>query len=324
MKQALEKLDVSESDAAGKWTHPQVTWERVQASAGALLILPSEAHQGNTTLCGAYSLLDAWARFYPLSYAHLVRSVWAGDIVDRLGHPWGGTQGGDEEAPVDQELLKSGPASSVNANSVCQWMLATSILRGKRDRSALRNVLGHDNFLGKDAWGPDGKKTPDFNAGLTMPWEMKSLMETLLRCTDVNRELAYWVSADRIMQWCLQLVPMLITGEVVCMLLISNTMLSKAPDVDGNFKAERDIETLGENPAPEHWVRLHSIKRLGQDTADGGKRVHLQVYNPYLSDLESRYLTEKGFGRIVLEAIFGVFGARTVNDIVKSTSTGGV
>lgn len=56
-----------------------------------------------------------------------------------------------------------------------------------KDQSLMYDMLGHDDYLGQDAIGPDGKQTVDFKKGLTAAWDVKKMMYELLGCKDVDR-----------------------------------------------------------------------------------------------------------------------------------------
>ena len=62
-----------------------------------------------------------------------------------------------------------------------------------KDQSTIRDLLGHDDYLGGDARSPDGSKTVDFSRGLTCAWDVRKFLTELLGCSETDRGMAYWI-----------------------------------------------------------------------------------------------------------------------------------
>ena len=69
---------------------------------------------------------------------------------------------------------------------------ATAAIAELKEQSVVDSALGHADFLGQDAVGPDGKQTVDFKRGLTSPWHIRDLLQGLLGAGKVRREMSYW------------------------------------------------------------------------------------------------------------------------------------
>lgn len=111
--------------------------------------------------CGAISVLEAMAYFRPSTYAKLVLAVYtAGQVRTHEGLPWGDTP------DVKPELLAAEPPYSISGSSIADWMCATSMIAELKDQDWLRDMLGQDEYMGGDAFGPEGK-TVDHARGLT-------------------------------------------------------------------------------------------------------------------------------------------------------------
>mmetsp|Transcript_105580 Transcript_105580/g.192009 ORF Transcript_105580/g.192009 Transcript_105580/m.192009 type:complete len:339 (-) Transcript_105580:166-1182(-) len=282
IQKALDLLDVT---CTGKWS--QLSWNQIQESAKATLVNPASIHQGNTTICGGVTLIELMATFRPEMYSKLVLSVWKlGRVIDCAERPWG------EKPDLNPDLMAASPAKSVGDPSVADWMLATSILAECREQDFFREKLGHDEFLGQDTWNPKDGRTVDFAAGLTMPWEMARLMKELLGCTEVNRELCYWIARESISTRMVESAQKgeIQRGETVVVLLISATLWSKA-------KADPTLDRAQNMMAiPEHWVRLHSIKNIE------GSNLEIAIFN--MGKVEEHIMSKAAWGRVLFEAIF--------------------
>ena len=69
LKAALDLLDLKDEQVMGKWS--KLSWGDLQESAVTSILVPSTIHQGDTTTCGAISVLEAMAYFRPKRYAKL-------------------------------------------------------------------------------------------------------------------------------------------------------------------------------------------------------------------------------------------------------------
>ena len=168
VKGAIDLLDDDSHAAAGKWTSSELSWSDVQASAASTLLMPSTIDQGDTTTCAAITVLEAMAMFRPVLYAKLVLAVWRGKVVDHEGNDWG------DDPELKPALLAANPALSIESPSKADWMVASAVIAELRDQSFFRDLLGHDDYLGQDAFGPDGK-TVDHARGLTPAWEVRRI-----------------------------------------------------------------------------------------------------------------------------------------------------
>ena len=63
------------------------------------------------------------------------------------------------------------------------------------------------------------------------------------------------------------------------------------------------METAISMPLPEHWVSLRSLEELPSQR--GKRRFKLAVYS--YGEIQERYVTDVGLGRVVMEAVFGSF-----------------
>jgi hypothetical protein len=155
----------------------------------------------------------------------------------------------DKNLPV--EFLSVAPPNSIPATSVADWMVATAIANVRNSDSVVRTLLGQSHFLGQDAFAPDGKTTVNFAPGLTMPWEMKTMVKDLLGFTRVERMLCYWRDSDPIFN---KLVVLRNTASPwECFLLISDTRWHQ--DDENQMWA-----------APEHWVRVLAFEPNQNDS----------------------------------------------------------
>lgn len=285
MKAAIDYIDDDSKAVAGKWS--ALTWTSVQGSAVATLLMPSTIHQGGTTLCGAVTVLEAMAMHRPMLYARLVLAVWNGRVETWDGKPWGDTPA------LKPELLAASPPDSITANSIADWMTATAMIAELKDQSFFRDLLGHDDYLGQDAHGPDGA-TIDHARGLTTAWDVSKFIRDLLGCASTRRELSYWAAREAPLNQVLDLTSTgaLERGTDVVIMLISDTLW-------------RDCEyypAAADKPGwytPQHWVRLRSIEDVG------GGMLTVKVFS--FGEVQSRELSRAGFGRLVFEFIFGSF-----------------
>merc|ERR1711924_304551 len=182
-KHTQNAISLLDKDVSGKWT--SLTWSEVQKSATTTLLMPSTVHQGKTTTCGSVSVIEAMASYHPEVYARLVLSIWAdGRLITCEGKPWGDTP------DINPRLLASKPADSIEEDSVADWMVAASMIAELKDQSFFRELLGHAEYLGQDARSPDGKKTVDYDRGLTTAWDVARMMRELIGCS-TEREMCY-------------------------------------------------------------------------------------------------------------------------------------
>ena len=93
---------------------------------------------------------------------------------------------------INPKLLASAPADSIEEDSVADWMVATSMIAELKDQDFFREQLGHADFLGQDAKGPDGEKTVDYERGLTTAWDVARMMRELLGCSTQREILCFF------------------------------------------------------------------------------------------------------------------------------------
>eukprot|EP00326_Haptolina_ericina_P020205 CAMPEP_0181180098 /NCGR_PEP_ID=MMETSP1096-20121128/6614_1 /TAXON_ID=156174 ORGANISM="Chrysochromulina ericina, Strain CCMP281" /NCGR_SAMPLE_ID=MMETSP1096 /ASSEMBLY_ACC=CAM_ASM_000453 /LENGTH=128 /DNA_ID=CAMNT_0023268495 /DNA_START=266 /DNA_END=649 /DNA_ORIENTATION=- len=116
-----------------------------------------------------------------------------------------------------------------------------------------KEVLGHAEYLGQDAVGPDGKATVDLARGLTNPWDVARVMRDLLGCTTTHRELSYWTPLNpAVLRRLLDLTRRgaFARGEMICLCCVSDAMLVRAV-----MKGGKHVEAALVPGQPEHWVR---------------------------------------------------------------------
>ena len=281
---AIDLLDVKEY--AGKFS--QLSWNAIQESAATTLVMPSTIHQGNTTTCGPITCLEAMACFRPAMYARLVLAVYGrGQVIDASGRPWGATP------DLKADLLASAPPPSIRSASVADWMVATAMSAELKDQDLFRDLLGHDDYLGGDAFGPDGR-TVDFVRGLTTPWDIKKFLTELVGCTSIDRDLMYWVPRPSTTEKMKALTASgaLAAGEVVLLCLISDTLWHLA-------EKRRDVEKADGWAIPEHWVRVRSVE---ESLAEYGV---LEISLFSMGEVQERRVSHAGWQRICFEAVFG-------------------
>jgi len=215
-----------------------------------------------------------------------VLNIWTrGQVVDVEGRPWGDTP------DVKPELLAATPAMSIGAASVADWMVASSMIAELKDQSMIRDLLGQDDYLGQDAFGPEGR-TVDHARGLTCAWDVKKMMKELLGCSSVDRDMSYWMFNDGPLDKMIKYTASgeIERGEIVCICLITNWLWVEA--TKGNAIA--DMEGTAR---PEHWVRLRSVEDVG------GGILTVKVFS--FGEVQEATLSRAGFGRIVFESLFG-------------------
>jgi len=276
IKTALDLLDVE--TLVGKWS--KLEWSDIQESAATTLIMPSTMHQGGTTLCGAISVLEAMAFHRPTLYAKLVLAIWTrGQVVDAFGQPWG------DSPHLQPELLDATPASSISDSSVADWMVATAMIAELKDQSTICAMMGHDDYLGQDAIGPDGK-TVDFARGLTCAWDVQKFLRELLDCTSTERCMAYWFPRDSVTDRMIELTSSgaLDRGELVVVCLISDALWKSS-----------NIESKGW-ATPDHWVRVRSI-------VDSAGMLDVKIFS--YGELQTKCISKAAWQRCYFEAVFG-------------------
>jgi len=285
LKAALNLLDLKDDQVSGKW--PQLAWQDLQESAVSSILKPSTIHQGDTTTCGAISVLEAMVYYRPSTYAQLVLAIYtAGQVRTHDGLPWGDTP------DVRPELLAAAPPDSITGRSVADWMAASAMIAELKDQTWLRDMMGHDEYLGGDATGPDGK-TVDHARGLMFAWDVRKMMKELLGCSEVERDRAYWMPFPSITDKMIALTASgaLDRGETVLICLISNTLWKQA-------ELSPNVEGADGWAVPEHWVRVRSVVDNGY-----GDMLTVSVFS--FGEVQSWAISKAGWQRIYFEALFG-------------------
>ena len=284
---AIKIIDV---DAAGKWS--AIKWSDVQRSAAATLLMPSTIHQGDTTLCGAVSVLEAMAMHRPMQYSKLVLAVWSeAKVIGARGQPWG------DEPELNPALLASAPVKSIASASedhysIADWMVATAMIAELKDQSYFRDMLGHDEYLGQDATGPNGQ-TVDLERGLTSPWDVKKMLIELLGCGDVERYVSYWIARDAPIDKMLACTASgaFERGEVVCVAAIASWFWNAA------CKGEEDVTKIEGTAMADHFVRVRSVEDVGE------QMLRVKVFS--YGEVQQATVKRAGFARCLFDSCFG-------------------
>ena len=174
---------------------------------------------------------------------------------------------------------------------VANWMVATGMISELKEQSAIRSRLGHDDYRGQQAWTPEGKRTEDFQRGLTTGEDVAKMMRDFIGCS-TKRELIHSASLQKPLEKILKLTVSgaLERGEVVCIMNLSNRLWEIAKT--------SDLDATNEIGLPDHWARLHGIVEN-----DGGM---LEVRATTTgSGVETRTMSTQSFRRLTFEFIFG-------------------